>query len=657
MIPFASLLETFTFSLSFLAVLFFGFFLPGYLLLRHLAPKRALSSVEILLFSSALSIGIIDFALLLLGSFSYALSTSIISIFYACFYALLFGLFYFRKIQLFPKKTPPLLDTRKSVLLASVLLFFIFFVKTFYLSGTILPTSTDFGHHLYWSKLISDTQSLPVYEKSEIVLRDGSYSVSEPAAISDFIIGEHLPLSFLHIFIGSSYFGTFPVLFLFLLNLFSVLAYSLLFYLLLSYIAKENKWQDIKDSSFFLLGLLAFGSVFALASPEMKFVSGGVIGNLFGNFFLPLIFIAFFRFLVEKRPSHLAIFFLLIATLAYTHHLSTFILLYVLVFFTFVLLLFFQKKFFLYVKSWFTMALKPAPLFTLLSIGCFAFFVTMPTYLETNAVTTAVGTPTKTTRTGLTLFQLTSSNSAYTLGLSFVGLVLIAGLAVLRRNLAAAFLFAYGSVLLIMTLAPTLLLVDIPSNRISHYLGYPLTLLALFATFFLYQKYRESIPSLEFRNPIVIAGCLVFFLAFIAPGLEDNSQTLTTNNQALFVQETFTASEYLARNVSSTDLILKDHNFIQASDTWMKLFFNKGYDYPLSRSYFKRYEDNPEREQCTLAMIATPNTVFGQKCFTDLPVRFLVVNPKYDLGQFTKSSQFSLVYTSANVAIFEVKKP
>ncbi len=657
MFSLALLTNAFLASISLVLVLIFGIFLPGFLLKRSLAPRVSFTSLESALLSFALGIGIIDASLLFLGNLSLPLNALTIGTWYFVLIISLFVILTLRKIP-FTETSVPLLATKNELCVATLFIVLLFFVKVFYLSGTILPTSTDLGHHLYWAKLTSDTQALPVYEKQEIIQgEDGHYSVSQPEAISDFIIGEHLPVSFLHIFTGASYFGTFPILFLFLLNLSSVFALALLFYALGTVLSKENKWQYVTPSSFFLLALFVFGGLFSLASPEMKFVSGGVIGNLFGNLYIPLILLVLLRALSEKSASLLALGFFLIATLAYTHHLSTFILLFVLLFTALSLLIFWQKDFFQQCQTWFRMALQPVSLATLASILLFALLIALPTYIETNAVQTAVGAPTKETRTGLTIAQLSLSNSAFKFGLAIFGLLLIASTSKLRKNIGGVLLFGYGIVLLIMTMTPQLLLVDIPSTRIAHYLSFPLTLLALFSVLALLEKLGEQIPknSSVFKNPLLVAGGIIIWLALIAPGLEDNGKTLTVNRQGLYVQETFAAAEYLKEHVAPGELILKDHNFIQASDTWMKLFFSQGYNYPFSRSFFKRYEDNPDREHCTLAMIATPNTALGKQCYQDLPVRFLVVNPRFDQAQFTKSSEFSLIYSSPNIAIFSVK--
>jgi hypothetical protein len=88
----------------------------------------------------------------------------------------------------------------------------------------------------------------------------------------------------------------------------------------------------------------------------------------------------------------------------------------------------------------------------------------------------------------------------------------------------------------------------------------------------------------------------------------------------------------------------------------MKLFFMRGYEYPLSRGFFKRYEDETKpREQCTLLMISTPNLPEGKRCYEDLLVNLIAVNPAYDAAQFEKSSSFSRIYTGDLIHIYERK--
>jgi hypothetical protein len=319
-------------------------------------------------------------------------------------------------------------------------------------------------------------------------------------------------------------------------------------------------------------------------------------------------------------------------------------------------LLFFQKNSLVLFEQWIRLGLTKPVLGFLFLLALFGALVALPTYLETGAVGTAVGTPIKDTRTGLSLFQLSASNSPLKVGAAFFTLVVILLLKPLRRSVTGVLLFAWGTVLLVMALAPKLLLVNIPSNRIANYTSFPLSLLTLFALLFLAEILLRKSSSNE-KNAVFSGGIAVAILfcglTLLSPGFFDNANTLPNVSQGHFVKQTFTAAEYLRDHSLSTDLILKDHNFIEASDTWMKLFFNRGYNYPLSRSFFKRYEDNPQREQCTLAMISTPNTAFGKQCYQELGVHFVIVNPKYDRAQFQKSPSFSLIYQSPDIAIFE----
>jgi len=41
--------------------------------------------------------------------------------------------------------------------------------------------------------------------------------------------------------------------------------------------------------------LLFLGVLFAVTAPQAKYVSGGVMGNIFGNFFMPLAFYFYYR--------------------------------------------------------------------------------------------------------------------------------------------------------------------------------------------------------------------------------------------------------------------------------------------------------------------------------------------------------------------------
>jgi hypothetical protein len=141
----------------------------------------------------------------------------------------------------------------------------------------------------------------------------------------------------------------------------------------------------------------------------------------------------------------------------------------------------------------------------------------------------------------------------------------------------------------------------------------------------------------------------------ISSGFYDNSQSINTSSNYQKAMQTIDASEYAARFSTRSELTVKDHNYITA-DSWIKLSFMDGYNYPFSRGYFKRYEDTTKpREMCTLWMISQPNTPEGQKCFADLGVSFVMVNPAFDGAQFQKSDSFSKIYSGKEIDIYYLK--
>lgn len=643
------------------------FFLPGWLLLRVFSNRpQTFLPFETFLFAFGISIGLIDFLMILLGKAGFRLDKLSLSIAIVSSLLVLLGIgFGLRRLQ---QKRPETETegkqrtfsfTRHQGWLFGILIACTILIKSVFLMDAILPTATDLGHHMYWSKLIATTGTLPFYAKQEIITTtDNSYQLTAPEPIADFIIGEHLPFSALHIFTGLDFFSAFPVILLFLINILSLLA---LFALALRFAAGlPSRWLGegvLTPQNIALATLFFFGPLYTLASPQAKFVSGGVIGNTFGNFFIPLIILSYYRAFKEKSPFFLALSFFLTFTLAYTHHLSTLMLLFVLIA-SFLSYLFFHfDSLGTTFRSWWTLFYAPAPIITAFLACVFFFAVAMPTYIETNAVGTAIGTPTKTTRTGLTFSQITFSSGEARVALGLAGLALLLAFSA-RRRYAGAFLFGWSTVLLIMTLEPGWLLIDIPSSRIGSYLSFPLGLLAAFASvaFIAALRNRETTGAASLRLPhfLLFIMSVTLFTFSLGSGSFDNSQTLLTKSKAFDTLQTFEASQYLATHSTATDIILKDHNYIVA-DAWMKLFFLRDYAYPLSRGFFKRYEDNPSREQCTALMISVPNTPAGEKCYNELGVDFVVVNPHFDTTQFEKSQKFSRVYSSDGIHIYERK--
>jgi hypothetical protein len=205
-----------------------------------------------------------------------------------------------------------------------------------------------------------------------------------------------------------------------------------------------------------------------------------------------------------------------------------------------------------------------------------------------------------------------------------------------------------------MTMRPQWLFIDIPSSRIGAYLSFPLGLLAAFGIIMLFAWIRETGRRTYFPPLLFLAAIFSVFAFASGSGSFDNSQTLLPQSKSREVAETFAASRYLADRISTQDVILKDHNYLSA-DAWIKLFFMRDYSYPFSRGFFKRYEDNPDREQCTLLMISVPNTPQGEKCYAETNTNLVMVNPAFDTAQFEKSGSFSRIYASELVDIYRRK--
>ncbi|NTW30723.1 MAG: hypothetical protein HGA33_05575, partial [Candidatus Moranbacteria bacterium] len=150
--------------------------LSGYLLLRGLfGPTLPLSSIESSAFSLALGIGSLDFSMIALGKAGIALSGPIVLIALFAFPVLSFALrFAYERLtrkrsgqnRSYSPRTALTPPTRTLLLL---LVGLAVFLKVIFLVDAGLPTATDLGHHMYWSKIVVDTERLPEYSKREIV--------------------------------------------------------------------------------------------------------------------------------------------------------------------------------------------------------------------------------------------------------------------------------------------------------------------------------------------------------------------------------------------------------------------------------------------------------------------------------------------------------
>ncbi len=645
------MVDTFFNQILFLLSLIFILYLPGQaLLLAVFGKSQTMSSLERFVASFGLGLVAVDFICFLYSKFNWIIAPLSAFLGIGIFILVCLAIFKFRKFsknnEIDNKNQEQLFSfSKKQLRLILVLLLAIFLVKTAYLYGTVLPTATDMGHHMYWAKEMAESGKLPTYD-----------------GMPDFIIGEHIIFGLVAIFSGADFFGAFPVLLLYLFNLLGILA---IFLLVL---------RIFRNQKIAILTLLFLGALFAVSSPQAKFVSGGVIGNTLGNFLLPLAFYFYvraFEFLkninfqakenksLKKEKAFLSLAVFLTFGLFYTHHLTAFIFLFV-VFGT--ILIYFVANFQEATrigKELSRLVFSPWILGTFALGLIFFFFVFVPTYVQGSAVETAVGTPSKSTRTGLSLNNLKSTVGNLRLGMGFAGIIFLL-LAYKRKNIGYALILGWSLMLLLMSTRPDFLLIDLPSSRVGNYLSFPFAILAAFSFWFVFSLTKEKVFFANIFSGILprffLQGSfLVFLSGLIFFGISDSVASFKSPGNYGSLFETFRASEYLVEESELSDIILKDHNYL-TGDTWMKLFFMRGYRYPLSRSYFKRYEDetNP-REMCTLQMISSPASEEAKNCFSETGTNFLVVNHLYDSAQFEKNREFNHIYASSETSIYYKK--
>lgn len=627
-------------------------FIPGHFFAKTFLgqQQKSFSTLEWLLISFGSSLIITNFLVLLMNFFSLkitALSTAtVLSGFSLLFYFLSRN----KKaaadeeiLEIKPNSFKKFANRKFALILGIIILSCV--IRVFYTADGIVPRTTDLGHHIYWSKTISETGQLPNY------------------GMPDFIIGEHIIFAVVQLLSGFSYISAMPVAILFLVNIFSLIATSLCaYYLVLQFGSKKNAGAAA------IFTLLIAGLFYATSSPQAKFIAGGVIGNMIGNLFIPLAIYLFLLAIKNKDPRAATLFYLSLAGLGFTHHLSTFIFLYV---FTGFLVIFFLlstlvyrfnlSKMFADVLPYIKVFLSKWNLFALFAIICFMLFVHMPSYLNKSAIDTAVGAPSKSTRVGLPIGAIILSVGAWKffyalLGVIALGIVFIKKLRIqvsektVPMLVSVALAFAWFFIIFLMSTKPGLLKVDIISSRIVSYITFPLSILSAFFVAFVFRElFRKSSP---------LVAQTIFFLVIgtgMISGFADISDSVRNNNAAeeRAVIQTYKAAEYLNGVAKNDENVLKDHIYLEG-DTWMKLFFMKDYTYPLSRSFLMRYEDPiKQRETCTRDMIAIPHSEIGKQCFKETGVSYVVLKKGFDTAQFEKSADFSKIYTSSNVVIYQ----
>ncbi len=644
--------------LNFLLALVGLFFVPGSLLFLVLfrSGLRKFSIFEFAIFSFALGLSILDFGMLFLSKVGIPISRisllGLVGIVSVISLSILVHSVKRPKLSLsLPEWIHGLSFSKKESILFIGLIVLTICIKSVYLWDGILPTSTDLGHHMFWAKKIAIEGTVPEYEKINIAFKDESNTLTAPEPIDDFVVGEHLPFAAISLVSGLDVASAFPSLFLLAANILTILTLSILTYHLFS----EVFTTATLARRGMILILLCVGPLWALSSPEAKYVSGGVVGNLLGNLLIPAIILALLRAFREKSAAFLMLALLLTGTLAFTHHLSMLIFLYITLSVLIVFVALNRKDAFSKIRDWLALFISPAPILAIIFLVIVILFVYTPTYLDIEAIDTALGSPSKSTREGITFDQLAQSVGGARLGLELVGIALLL-LSPLRKTLGASVLLGWSVGLIVMALFPHLVFLDIPSNRIGTYATFPAAILsayALAALFLQKQKGVESTP-LGGSTSILQWSFMLLLIATVTGGFFDNASTLPKESNAKNAVQTFVASRWLAARTAPDEWILKDHNYIVA-DSWMKLSFMRDYSYPLSRGYLRRYTDEVTlREQCTLLMISAPNTPKGKACFDSTGVDTVVVNPHVDGAQFNKAKEMSLLYISDDIAVYKM---
>ncbi len=611
------------------------FFVPGYfLLLAIFGQSRAVSSLEKFVLAPGLSIVSLNFIYFAFDALKIPFTRN--STFWGLIiFSIICYLIYRLKTFCWTQtneagreETSALFSFSKNEFrLVLFLIFAMFFFKFIYLSGSVSPSATDMGHHLYWTKWLTENRQLPGYD-----------------GMPDFIIGEHTAFGALAMLSGADFFSAYPAVTLNLVNLLGILAVFVL------------TLRIFKNKTISILALFFLGTLFAVAAPQSKFVSGGVFGNILGNFLMPLALYFYFRALsalerkseenitVNDSRKFLSLAVFMTFGIFYTHHLTAFVFLFVFLFFIAIFLLFNLGQ----IKHIFRQAAKLFLSSSVLAVflgGLICFFLVFtPTYAQKSAVDTAVGSPSKSTRAGLTLAELNNSMGGARLALGLFGLFALFALRK-KANIGHVMIGAWAAILFLLSTAPHLLFINLPSNRVGSYLSYPLAILSAAGFYFIFAGKTQS-------HFLIKAGFLIILGFSLTQGISDLAGAVSGKSNYPELAQTFAASQYLAEKTSQEDKIIKDHNYI-TGDSWMKLFFMRGYRYPESRGYFKRYEDPTKpREMCTLHMISNPGGPEAQECFAELGTNFFVVNPAFDGAQFEKLGNFDRVYANQQATVF-----
>lgn len=632
-------IEYIKFFITFTAV----FFLPGFSLLYLFRRSLKLTAIEYLVLSAGASVAFVNLVVLTLNKLGWPFTAGNLAnaLFLATALPFVFSTFPSWKTFLPAKESTkeedqneaqpePVVKNFAVVTMSKnaftsglILLAILFLIVTRFLATDIVPNNTDLGHHIYWAEVMRTEQKIPHYDTDEV------------------IVGEHIPFMVVAAITNISLLSAFPVIMLFFFNILGIMAvYGLTLRIFRSHLIA---WTS-----------LAFTGVFyAISAPMGKFVVGGVVGNIFGNLFIPLIILAFLLSVKNKKSEMLCLAIFLLQGIFYIHHLSTFLLVFIiagslLIYgFSSVAQRSFRKKAGDLIKT----ALSPLPL---LAIALFLFtlgYIYVPSYVSENSVATVAQAPVKDTHLGISLTSFIASTGDWRAVLGVTGLILYAYVASKKKSLSragTAVMLSWTLVLLLLSFYPQVFMVDLPSRRVANYLVIPLSILAAYSLALILKTMRNGM-----ERSLAAAVMLTLGISLFLNGYADSLSYYIPQSQAKSAVQVYHASAYLAEKTTGEDIILKDHANITA-DSWIKFFFLRGYNYLLTRTFDYKYldPDNSGRETCTREMTIAPDSREGFSCYQKTNTGYVILKKDYDNFFFDTSDNFGKIYENDFIVIY-----
>jgi len=623
-------------------------FVPGFLLVRLLDKKRIFDSWEQGVLSVVLSISLATGTGIVFDLAHIPINAFLLVLVYGL-WMVAFGLWVRRQ----GKEKKESSQEKSPVPIAFLVIFAILvLLKGMFLIQNPIPISTDFGHHMYWAQSIVETGNLPVYEEQEILMAESleeNHRVSEPKPISDVIIGEHVVFAFISILSQTSLISLYPVIVLFFIHIITLLGvYALARRLFIPFRYRE---------AMALTALFVAGILFGLDSPQMKYVTGGAVGNVMGNLFIVAIMLVLLVAVRERSRVFMALGIVLMIALAYTHHLSTLLLGFSLVG-VLGIALFLRPKFFF--GEMIHLVLSRYVLGTLVAGLVVFFFVWTPSYIVNSAVKTVVGdAQVKEEHAGIAL-----SDYLFVLGeeRTFLGLLGLGIMAFLLWKfrlqlsqtsedifLMSVLLLGWLIPLFLLIFSPSLLHIDIPTVRTANYTIIPLAIAT--GCFFVWfvRKISERMSA-----KLLFVGMVFFFMIGLSSaGWRDNVLYLQGGGSSGKAQELHRVAQYLGEHYRESEkMVMYDHINIDGG-SWMKLYFMKDYNYPFYRALLFRYDRASDKsERCTLDVFSFPQSGEAQKCFEDLHIGALALSDAEDGKSFRESSQFTRVYAGERIVVY-----